>query len=98
MGKASKKRRIVLCAGCGEKIRDEQPCVDIEDMAPGSSGPSSYHSACSVGPTGEAMDAKLGARASLVTLHHVCSDDEPGWDCSGGCFLLLPEAFAAASN
>jgi hypothetical protein len=79
-------RRVIRCAGCTRRIRDNQPHIGIVDYD--TRREIAYHARPECQKrAAEEMSAILEAgKVYIIHHYHVCGDEAPGFDCSGGCF------------
>ncbi len=74
------------CAACARRIRASHPNIGIEDYDTGVEF--SYHARpeCQIrGAEDMAAMMELG-KVYVLHHHHVCGDEDNGFDCKGGCF------------
>jgi hypothetical protein len=78
--------RPLRCASCARRIRDNHPHVGVEDYATGVEA--AYHARPECQERAAEDLHRMLERGSLYILshYHVCPDEDPDFDCSGGCF------------
>ncbi len=79
-------KRTLRCVACARRIRPNHPHLGVVDLETGSEW--AYHArpTCQL-RAGQETAARLERGKVYVMRHyHVCGDEAPGADCSGGCF------------
>ncbi len=78
--------RTLRCVACARRIRPNHPHLGVVDLTTGSEW--TYHARpkCQL-RAGQEPAARIRQGKVYVMRHyHVCGDEAPGADCSGGCF------------
>ena len=78
--------RTLRCVACARRIRPNHPHLGVVDLTTGSEW--TYHTRpkCQL-RAGQETAARIQRGKVYVMRHyHVCGDEAPGADCSGGCF------------
>jgi hypothetical protein len=76
--------RTIRCVACGGRIRGRQPYIGVEDLETGAEF--TYHARCQERAAEETVRRMAGGTVLIIHHYHVCGDEAPGADCSGGCF------------
>lgn len=82
----------VMCEACNRRIRREHPHIGVIDVGTGKE--TNYHASCTTAAAITPVVETIGNGGGVFTLrhHHVCGDEQHGFDCSGGCFRSLAVA------
>ena len=77
-----------ICNGCGKKIREYDPHIDLIDFDTGEELLSVHASEdCQRKAVPRMAELALVPKEARILRHfHTCDDPNPGFDCSGGCF------------
>jgi hypothetical protein len=78
--------RVLRCLACAKRIRERHPHVGVVDLETGSEW--TYHARprCMERAAKETLRRMERGRVYVLRHYHVCGDEVPGTDCSGGCF------------
>ena len=79
-------KTTLRCAACSRRIRAGQPHVGLVDYA--TQQEISYHARPECQRRGAEQMTQMITTGRIYALrhYHVCQDEAPGIDCSGGCF------------
>ena len=83
--------RIIRCVACARRIRANHPHIGVLDYQTGVEF--TYHARpkCQERALQETVTRLERGKVHVLRYHHVCHDEGPGFDCSGGCFDGFPD-------
>ncbi len=78
--------RTLRCVACARRIRPNHPHIGVVDLETGSEW--TYHARprCQLRAGQETATRIRQGKVYVMRHYHVCGDEAPGADCSGGCF------------
>jgi hypothetical protein len=79
-------RKIIRCVACSKRIKPYHPHIGVEDYESGVEFTYHARAGCQQRAAEETAARLERGKVYMVHLYHVCKDEAPGYDCSGGCF------------
>jgi hypothetical protein len=78
--------RTIRCVACARRVRENHPHLGVVDLETGSEW--TYHARpkCQLRARQETATRIRQGKVYVMRHYHVCGDEAPGADCSGGCF------------